>query len=55
MKCPACGQIDPDPCLEASEYFPSVRNEKGEVMPGERREVGLYFPRKPHLARQVKQ
>jgi hypothetical protein len=40
-----------DPCLEASEYFPAVRDEKDNVIPGERREHGLYFARKPHFAR----
>jgi hypothetical protein len=49
--CPVCGAKDDAPCLQASEYFPSVRNAKGEVVAGERRPVGLYFVRKPHLAR----
>lgn len=50
-KCPVCGSDGVDPCLEASEYFPAVRDEKGDVIPGERREHGLYFARKPHFAR----
>jgi hypothetical protein len=49
--CPVCGAKNDDACLQASEYFPTTRNAKGEVVNGERREHGLYFKRKPHLAR----
>jgi hypothetical protein len=55
MKCPVCGSDNDQPCLEASEYFPATRNDKGEVEPGERREHGLYFARKPHLLRVMDQ
>lgn len=49
--CPVCGARLGEECLEASEYLPGSRGRNGEWIPGERREVPVYLPRRPHLKR----